>query len=173
MRFFILALLSIASFDSAGQVYRCGTTYQSSPCPGGKVVDTTPATSAGSEGSKTTIYFCKGYKGTNFWSSKHCISRGDSTLDREVSVPSHLSWNDKVSYAAGQRSAAEALRKPAPAAVAAAPVQPDRRFVCDGYRQALDHNASASRAGGTARWMEHLAQERRNIVAQQQAAGCR
>ena len=121
----------------------------------------------------TTIYFCKGYKGNNFWSSKHCTTRGDSTLDREVSVPSHLSWNDKVSYAAGKRHAAEALRQPAPSSGAAAPSQPDRRYVCDGYRQALAQNASASRAGGTAQWMEHLAQERRNIVAQQQAAGCR
>lgn len=126
MRLALLALLLVLSAPVGAEVYRCGNAYSSTPCAGGKLVNTSPATSVGSEGATTMIYLCKGYSGQRFWTSKHCAVRGDSTLDREVRVPSDMRWEDKVKYAAGERRAAEALRSQSTRAQAVvAPHQPD------------------------------------------------
>lgn len=42
-----------------------------------------------------TIYLCKAYSGGMFWSSSPC-SQQQATVDRLVSVPSGMSWDQKV-----------------------------------------------------------------------------
>lgn len=176
MRWTILLLLAFAGHASA-QVYRCGNTYQAQPCAGGRQIETSPQVSAGSSPT-ATVYLCRSYQGHGFWSSKHCnLSKSPTILQRMVSVPAELPWNEKVRLAARLRREADALGHapaPTPAAVPRQyATQEQNPSVCTGYAQALKNNESAARAGGTAVWMEHLAQERRNIIAQQAAAGCR
>lgn len=160
-----------SSFGATAQVYRCGNAYQSSTCAGGRQIETAPLAPAGAA-THSTVYLCKTYQGSGFWSSKHCNHRvPPATLERMVSVPADMAWEDKVKLASGQRRAADALRH-SPANTSA-PLQQSTGTHCQYFTDALHQNESAARAGGTAHWMEHLAQERRNIIAQQQAARCR
>jgi len=74
----------------------------------------------------------------------------------------------------GARQQAEALQHVPHTTSAPARASTDTKaHTCAGFAQALRDNDSAARVGGNAQWMEHLANTRRNVIAQQQAAGCR
>ena len=139
------------------------------------MVDVSPRSSVSNDtGPTETIYLCKGYDGQRFWAKQNCYHRGGSTLEREVSVPRGLSWQDQVAQASGARQQAEALQHVPHTTSAPARASTDTKaHTCAGFAQALRDNDSAARVGGNAQWMEHLANTRRSVIAQQQAAGCR
>lgn len=170
------ALLVLAGAVFCGsalaQVYRCGNAYQAEPCAGGKVVDTAPPLSDRGGDGLQALHLCEAYSGrSTFWTPDNCASHR-ATLKRVVRVPRNLPWADKVALARQARIEGDALRAPPRAATYSA-AAPAGASACSGYAQALEHNTSAARAGGTAQWMEHLAAERRRILAEQSAAGCR
>lgn len=161
---------------AAAQVYRCGSAYQSTPCAGGRVVVDAPARPV-VQHKTSTVYLCESYQGRTFWASEHCNNRRPpSVLKRMVDVPAYLSWEEKVEVAAGVRRAADALSGPD-----GAPGAPGRSNstggsspnLCHGYTEALRHNDSQARAGGTAARMEYLSEERRRILREQSQARCR
>lgn len=59
-----------------------------------------------------TIYLCKSYGGGTFWSSAHCHQH-NSLIDRTVTVPDSLPWEQKVQL--GEQARAEAAKLTAPA----------------------------------------------------------
>lgn len=171
----VAALLTSDRFisNAQAQIYRCGNTYSQQPCEsgkGGRQLEVPTPQSRHSGQSPRKVYLCQGYGGGQFWSSTACTLRGDSTLLREVIVPQGMSWEDAVNYASGIHNQAERLRSQN--TVIQRYQTPDNSSVCESYRQMLQHNASAARAGGTAARMERLAEERRRILAAQSAAGC-
>lgn len=178
MRFAVLVwmLFLVGSLAWAqAPIYRCGKAYQAEPCDGGKLVDTRPQMSAPDDGSDMeTIYLCESYQGAVFWTNTNCYGyRPQAMLKRTVKVPRNLSWDDKVAIAAGARRQADALQSAPRVQVSnSGPTQADKRYQCEGFRQALRTNESASRVGGTAARMEWLAEERRDIIRRQQGAGC-
>ena len=173
----LLLWAATAQAQTQSSVYRCGKTYQAEPCAGGRAVDTRAALSAGANTRTETIYLCKHYQGHHFWSSQNCYAQGQSTVLRTVEVSRQLAWEEKVRLAEGRHSQAEALQAAPVRSVAAAggasSGSPSSPGACEGYRNALQQNESAARAGGTAAWMNQLAEGRRQLLAQQAAAGCR
>ncbi|WP_028601569.1 hypothetical protein [Ottowia thiooxydans] len=154
---------------TSAQVFRCGSKYQSSPCANGREVNVSAPLSSDTPSSEL-VYLCKQHNGQLFWIDKPCYHYQKAMLEREVRVPYGLTWEERVAYAQREKYAADTLQ--------IAPAHPVFRHAgktapnCDGYRQALESNASAARAGGTARYMEGLAEQRRAISKQMHAAGC-
>lgn len=167
-----LTLLLVTSFGAHAQVYRCGNSYSTAPCPGAKTVDVTPQGSV-VEGAGPTrkIFLCKSYGGQQFWSRDNCYQRGGSTLVREVSVPRNMSWDDQVTTAQRAHREAESLQRP-PAGVQSTSNNTNTAGRCDGIRQALANNQAAARAGGSSHWMDHLAAERHRLNDQRIAMRC-
>lgn len=51
------------------------------------------------------IYLCKAYSGGTFWASSHC-NQHKALIERIVSVPDGLPWDQKVALAEQQRASA-------------------------------------------------------------------
>lgn len=58
-----------------------------------------------------TVYLCRAYSGGAFWSSAHC-SRHNATIDRMVTVPDGLPWDQQVNLAEQSRADAAKLYAP-------------------------------------------------------------
>lgn len=61
--------------------------------------------------SAGTIYLCKAYNGATFWSSQHC-QKHQALIDRIVSVPASLPFDQQVNLAEQERAQREAVNKP-------------------------------------------------------------
>ena len=172
MRTLFFAALMLVASSVHGQVYRCGNSYSTTPCAGAKTINVRPQGNAGGDsGPSTKVYLCKAYNGQQFWSSNNCYQRGGSTLVREVSVPRDMKWDDQVATAQRAHREAESLSR-VPDGSHSPPPSQDRRGQCEGIRQALAHNQSAQRAGGSGQWLDRLAAERRRLNDQRIAMRC-
>lgn len=112
------------------------------------------ATTSPAWAQTTTLYLCKGYGGGQFWSQSHC--RGHSAvIDRMVSVPSTLPFDQQVAMAQAQRQSAELLQAPP---VSAAPAQPvvSNKSECQALEneiKRLDDMARRPQSGQTQDWI--------------------
>ena len=60
-----------------------------------------------------TIYFCKGYTGGTFWSDTTC-SKQQATIDRMMTVPDNMPFDQQVRLGEEAREAARRLVEPQP-----------------------------------------------------------
>lgn len=60
-----------------------------------------------------TIYLCKAYSGGMFWSSATC-SQQSATIDRMVTVPDGMPWDQKVQLGEQARAGGAAIAAPPP-----------------------------------------------------------
>lgn len=60
-----------------------------------------------------TIYLCKAYSGGMFWSDVSCGQR-QATVDRMVSVPDGIPWDQKVALGEVARKQGQAIANPRP-----------------------------------------------------------
>ena len=60
-----------------------------------------------------TIYFCKGYTGGTFWSDTTC-SKQQATIDRMMTVPDNMRFDQQVRLGEEAREAARRLVEPQP-----------------------------------------------------------
>ncbi|MEO7128944.1 MAG: hypothetical protein ABI040_08810 [Rhodoferax sp.] len=92
------------------------TSYSDADCPVGESphtvasqpdlrVTTTPVTTP--RDALVTIYLCKAYSGGSFWSSSHC-NLHSALIDRMVSVPSTLPFDQQVALAESEANAMRA-----------------------------------------------------------------
>ncbi len=167
---FVIAAALWAAPALFAQVYRCGSTYQSSPCANGREIDVSAPVSAGAPDTDT-VFLCKRYDGQRFWVPKPCHAYSRFMLERQVRVPAELLWAERLAYAERERLGAEALQRPPPLPKVAASSR-QRSRGCEAYRDALERNASAARVGGSARYMDRLSEERRQIWKRMHKAGC-
>lgn len=119
--------------------------------------------------SESKIYLCKRYEGHRFWASTPCHLHPKAMLEREERVPADLTWKQRLAYARKVRAEADALQVPPRVST----VRPSGKAPsCEHFQQALERNASAARAGGSARYMDRLNDERRVLFAEKWRAGC-
>lgn len=89
------------------------TLYSDTKCPNnteiGRAPADVPSHAAVASGSRVkTLYHCKAYSGGTFWVGTHC-NQHKALVDRTVSVPAHLPFDQQVQIAESQRRAATQL----------------------------------------------------------------
>lgn len=162
-------LLMAASASAFAQIYRCGNTYGSEPCSGGRQVNIAPSVSVLDSGeSNATVYLCQSHGGGKFWSKQHCHSQ-NALVDRTESVPANMSWENQLAMAKNQRNEAQALTQPSRvyaqnssnAATAA------KNSQCSFYSERVKQLDDIGRRGGGHYTMEWLREERRKVRDEQ------
>ena len=112
-----------------------------------------------------TIYLCRDYSGGSFWASDHC-NRHNALIDRMVSVPEGMPFEQQVQLAEQRRQALSgatssaqttAVNAPAPAVV--------NKSLCqslDARVNELDAMARQPQTGGTQDWIRMERQKTRD-----------
>ncbi|WP_367849578.1 hypothetical protein [Rhodoferax sp. WC2427] len=166
-----LALLALSGSLHA-QVYRCGNTYSSAPCAGGRSVDTSPAISAqGGAAGTTTLYLCQSYGGGQFWALEHCSQRS-ALVERMESVPAGMPFDQQVELAQGQRAKSAALAAPPVQTTRIESHTPSKASQCTELEGRIRYLDSWARAGGNASTMDWIANERKQSRDQQFRIRC-
>ena len=106
--------------ETARHVAKCvqggSTSYSDADCASGEAtralvsqpdLRATQAPAATSRDALATIYLCKAYNGGTFWSSSHC-NQHRALIDRMVSVPSTLPFDQQVALAENEANAMRA-----------------------------------------------------------------
>ncbi|MGA0569829.1 hypothetical protein ACO2Q9_03815 [Variovorax sp. VNK109] len=62
--------------------------------------------------SGATVYLCKAYSGGTFWTNTHCSQR-NATVERIVTVPDDMTWEQQVDIARAQHQQGQALQSQA------------------------------------------------------------
>ena len=113
-----------------------------------------------------TIYLCKAYSGGMFWSSAPCSQR-QATLDRAVTVPDGMPWDQRV--AMGEAAWAQArgitAAQQQPAGVQPQPPQSTRNAECASLAQTvlnLDAQARQPQTGQMQDWIKARRQQARD-----------
>ncbi len=111
------------------------------------------------------IYLCKGYGGGMFWSSAICSSQR-ATIDRIVTVPSNMSWDQQVAIAEVQKQEAAQLYVAPQATIVTNSSQPnsDKAAECvalDAHVRELDAMARKPQSGQMQDWIRGQRQEAR------------
>jgi len=120
-----------------------------------------------------TIYLCKAYSGGMFWSSAPC-SQQKATLDRAVSVPDSMSWEEKVKLGEASWAQARATAAPAPQVIVqqVQNSQVSRQAECNALRDSIaniDAQARLPQSGQTQDWLK---QRRRELSDQRYRMQC-
>ncbi len=174
-----LFVLTLALWVAPGwaQVYRCGNTYSSKPCAGGRQVDTSPAVIDHADGggrTSTTLYLCEGYGGGQFWTRDHCRRR-NAHIERMETVPADLPFEQQVQMAQAQRD--RAATKPDPHVIPS-PVLPDaavgnsRQAQCETLEARIKHLDRLGLVGGGPSQMDWIAHERKEARDRQFRLRC-
>lgn len=129
--------------------------------------------------AQDTLYHCKAYSGGLFWSRQHCQQR-EALVVRMVNVPSGLAWSEQVRLAEqashGMTQAAARSKRAAEmeerAARQQARVQLGHERRCAEFQQALDHQDSLARWGGSARKLARIAARKQTLQERRQQQGC-
>jgi hypothetical protein len=156
----VISLFFLAS-SLQTQVYRCGSTYSAAPCPGGRSVETAPPVSqAGGGGATATLFLCQSYGGGKFWTREHCSTRS-ALIDRMETVPADLAFDQQVEMARGQRDRGQALAAPPVQTVQPRPAGPTMKQRCEALDKHIRYLDQLARAGGSAAYMDWVANERK------------
>jgi hypothetical protein len=128
--------------------------YQAAPAP---VESPRPQTGG-------TIYLCRDYSGGSFWASDHC-NQHNALIDRMVSVPAGMPFQQQVALAEQRR---QAVAAPATVytATAAPPASPaPEKALCgslDARVNQLDAMARQPQSGSTQDWIRQERQKTRD-----------
>lgn len=167
MRIFTALALLALSTSLHAQVYRCGNTYSSAPCAGGRSVDTSPALSAqGGGAGTTTLYLCQSYGGGQFWALEHCSQRS-ALVERMESVPSGMPFDQQVQMAQAQRAKSAALTAPPEPTTRIESYTPSKASQCTALDARIRYLDQLARAGGNGQTMDWVANERKQSRDQQ------
>lgn len=111
-------------------------------------------------GCTATLYHCKNYSGGTFWASAHC-SKHNALIDRTVTVPDNMPFEQQVQIGNKVRADAEALY--VPPAQAQQSVAPQSDVNCVAISQeiaSLDAMARQPQSAGT---QDRIAQRRKDL----------
>lgn len=121
-------------------------------------------------GNTATLYHCKNYSGGTFWASAHC-SKHNALIDRTVTVPDNMPFEQQVQIGNKVRADAEALY--APPAQAQQPTSTQPEVNCTAISQeiaSLDAMARQPQSAGT---QDAIAQRRKVLRDTQFRSRCR
>lgn len=116
------------------------------------------------------IYLCKGYGGGMFWSSAICSTQR-ATIDRIVTVPANMPWDQQVQLAEGRRQEVQQLyAQPRSVPLDAGNASPGsaRPAECQALEmriQQLDSMARQPQSGYTQDWIRNERQQTRSRQA--------
>jgi hypothetical protein len=128
-----------------------------------------------------TLYLCKSYSGGHFWSDRPCAER-QALIDRMVSVPAGMPFDQQVKL--GEQARAEGERLSRPPTNAAATTPPARnpgatrpkpaptRDECTRLAERLDHLDAQARQPQSGEKQDKLLAQKRKLQARQARAGC-
>lgn len=175
MRFLMALGLLLAGSASAQEVYRCGNSYSSEPCKNAKTIDVTPAVSNPDGPLTQLIYLCKRPDKTELWWIDRPCSQERWDLVESVRVPSNVDW--KTQMAIAQRKRADDARRASETSnryyhSEASSGGRSSESLCDEINRRVEYLDSAARAGGSARKMERIREERQSARDQQFRARC-
>lgn len=102
----VTGLLFLLGGTANAEIYRCGNSYSTQPCIGGKAVDVSPTLSNPSGPATKEIFLCRTKSDRLYWNHEHCSARGWS-IERIARVPKDASWDEQVEIAKGQKRSAE------------------------------------------------------------------
>lgn len=125
------------------EIYRCGNSYSSEPCTGGKTVDVSPALSDSGGPATKEIYLCRNKADQLYWIRDRCSTRG-WLIERIARVPKDASWDDQVEIARRQQRNAASLASTPRSSGSAISELPSNRSTC----QQLDERI---------KWLDDLA----------------
>lgn len=125
--------------------------------------------------ARTTIYLCRGYTGGTFWSDRTCGTQR-ATIDRMMTVPASIPFDQQVAIARGDaREAARLYESPQPVSAAAIePAQPtqNRPSICAIYdQQVRDLDAEARRPLPAFR-QDQIRADRMNVMSARARERC-
>jgi hypothetical protein len=122
-----------------------------------------------------TIYLCKAYSGGMFWSSAPCGPQ-KATLDRTVSVPDGLPWDQKVQLGEVAWAEARSLTAPVqPVQAAAQPQQPSppsKPAECASLAATIANLDSQARQPQSSQMQDWIKQQRQRARDQQYRLRC-
>jgi hypothetical protein len=123
--------------------------------------------------SADTIYLCKAYSGGMFWSSKPC-GQQQATVDRFVTVPSNMSWEDKVEMGKASVAQAQAVTAPTPPVYVQQGPNPQvaRQQQCSGLRDEINNIDAQSRLPQSGQYQDWLKQRRQALSDQRFRMQC-
>ena len=121
-----------------------------------------------------TIYLCKAYSGGMFWSSDPCGPQ-KATLDRTVSVPDGLPWDQKVQL--GEAAWAQARGLTAPPTAQAAPrpqrpSQPTKQAECSSLAATVANLDSQARQPQSSQMQDWIKDQRQRARDRQLRLQC-
>lgn len=111
-----------------------------------------------------TVYLCKAYSGGTFWSSAHC-GKHNALIERMVSVPDSLPFDQQVRLAEQERSAAAAATTAVTHTVVQNPSAAGGISECKALEaqiQQYDAMARQPQSGQTQDWISARRTEARN-----------
>lgn len=168
---FLLAALLVIPFGAQSQIVQCSDHLISASCSAEQGSKTLSVAAANTPETTMPIYLCKAYVGdTSFWTTQLC-SKQQATIERIVRVPRDLPWEVQVEIARGAHRQGQALAKP-PRVTQNSPQTTDNTS-CLLLEQRIEALDSAARMGGSASYMEHLAEQRRQALKQRSKLRCR
>lgn len=121
-----------------------------------------------------TIYLCKAYSGGMFWSSTPC-SQQQATVDRFVTVPDNMTWDQKVAMGEASRAQGQAATAPPPRQVVnQQPQNPQasRQAECDNLRASISNLDSQMRQPQSGQMMDWLKGQRQRLSDQRYRMQC-
>jgi len=120
-----------------------------------------------------TIYLCKAYSGGMFWSSSACGPQ-KATVDRMVSVPDNMAWDQKVAMGEAARAQGQAATQaPSPQAYQQAQnPQASRQTECDSLRASIANLDSQMRLPQSGQMQDWLKQRRQQLSDQRFRMQC-
>ncbi len=121
-----------------------------------------------------TIYLCKAYSGGMFWSSAPC-SQQKATVDRFVSVPDNMTWDQKVAMGEASRAQGQAATQaPSPPVVyqQAKNTLASRQAECESLRASIANLDSQMRLPQSGQMQDWLKQRRQQLSDQRFRMQC-
>ena len=156
-------LLCLLGGTAKAEIYRCGNSYSSEPCKGGKEVDVSPTLSDPSGPTTKEIFLCRSKANRLYWNHEHCSARGWS-IERIARVPKDESWEEQGESARSQKRSAEAAAA-APFYPSNArttdPVTPSNKDICNKLDERVKQLDRQGRAGSRLYDLDWIREQRR------------
>ena len=121
-----------------------------------------------------TIYLCKAYSGGMFWSSDPCGPQ-KATLDRTVSVPDGLPWDQKVQLGEAAWAQARGLtapQAPQPVPQPQQPSQPTKQAECASLAATVTNLDSQARQPQSSQMQDWIKDQRQRARDRQFRLQC-
>lgn len=159
----VTGFLFLLGGTANADIYRCGNSYSTQPCIGGKAVDVSPTLSNPGGPATKEIFLCRTKSDRLYWNHEHCSARGWS-IERIARVPKDASWDEQVESAKSQKRRAEAAAA-SPSYPSNArntdPVMPSNKDICNKLDERVKQLDRQGRAGSRLYDLNWIREQRR------------